>query len=42
MKINPPEIFASVHLICALYTGFPARRVVRWHTQYKLSKRVDM
>lgn len=42
MKINPPEIFLSVHLMCALYTSFPARKVICWHTNYKLNKRVDM
>lgn len=38
MKINPPELFLNVHSMCALYTSFPARKVIPWHSHYKLSK----
>lgn len=39
MKINPLELLLNVHLMCALYTNFPARKAMHWHSHYDLSKR---
>lgn len=38
MKISPLELFLDVHLMYALYTSFPARKAIHWHSHYKLSK----
>lgn len=38
MKINPLELFLNVHLMSALYTSFPARKAIHWHSHYEFSK----